>query len=178
MEVVNVTTQAALAEELGVERKSISRWSRKKGCPGKGENGYNVRRWKQWIADEGLGRKSRRGKQRLEEEKLELGNEKLRIAVAKERGELLGIDEVCQVLSDMMSGFVLTLRQSVPTMAEEAVGVTPGEAVKRIRHRLDEAMAELALGEWAKKKAFWSTVYARLLDLQATHDLGRGPRRM
>lgn len=173
-----VPTQEALAAQLGVNRKSIERWLKKEGCPGSTEHGYDVKAWDAWCTANRLGRKTKAASKlaNLEEQKLILENEKRALINAKLRGESMHVDEVCQVLGEMMSGFVLQLRQGVHTMADESVGVPAGEAAKRIRHRLDETMRSLSLGEWAKKKIFWSTVYARLFDLLATYDLGPGPK--
>ena len=174
-----VPTQEALAAHLGVNRKSVERWLRKPDCPGKSEHGYDCKAWELFCEKNRLGgTKKARGKGivALEEEKLRLGNEKQELLNARLRGEAMGIDEVCATLGDMMAGFVLTLRQTIPGIVEEVAGLPLAEANKRMRRRLDEALSTLALGEWAQKKTFWSKVYARLLDLQAMHGLGRGPR--
>lgn len=177
-EAVFVKTQEELAAHLDVERKSIQRWSKRKGCPGKTDRGYDVAAWRRWKDDNRLGRSKSKGLQKLKEEEAALKNEKLRLQNEKARGQMAHVDEVNKVLGEMMSGFVLSLRQAVPSMAEEAVGVSAGEAMKRIRHRIDESLEDLALGDWAQKKTFWSNVYARLRVLQETHGLGRGRRSM
>lgn len=174
-----VPTQEALAGQLGVNRKSIERWLKRKGCPGKTENGFDVKAWDAWVSDNKLGRRqASKGRASLEEEKIRLHNERQSLVNAKLRGEAIGIDECCQVLADMMAGFVLSLNQAVPGMAEETVGLPLAEASKRLKRRVNECLGELALGQWAQKKTFWSSVYAKLRDLQATHGLGRGAKSM
>ncbi len=174
-----VPTQEALAGHLGANRKTVERWLKKPGCPGKSEHGYDVAAWDAWCRKNKLGKKKASGgKVDLENEKIRLHNERAEIINAKLRGEAMGIDEVCQTLGDMMAGFVLGLRQAVPMMSEEVVGVPLAEVHKRLRRRVDETLGELALGKWAQKKTFWSIVYARLQDQLETHGLGRGAKSM
>jgi len=177
-EVVFVGTQEALAAHLGVERKSIQRWQSKKDCPGRVKEGFNVREWKAFIERNKLGRKPTRAKGDLDNEKLALQNERLRLINAKIRGELCSIDEVVKVLCEMVSGFKLTLTQSEYTVAEESVGVEVGEAVKRVKRRHKEVLENLSLGAWAQKKTFWSKVYAALYDPLKTPGLGHGQSNM
>jgi hypothetical protein len=175
-EEVFVKNQVDLAAHLDVERKSIGRWMKKPGCPGKEKGkGFSVTKWRAWKDKHRLGRSQGNKLANLKEEGEALKNEKQRLLNQRLRGESLDVDEVCKVVCDMLSGFVLQFRQTLPTMADEASGVDPGEALKRLRLRTDEVLEELSLGEWAKKKMFWSTVYARLQSHRATLDLGHGP---
>ncbi len=177
-EVVYLGTQEALASHLGVDRKSIQRWQKHKDCPGRTERGFDVKAWQAFIERNKLGRKPNKSKGDLDNEKIALQNERMRIVNAKLRGELCSVDEVKKVLSELISGFTLTLRQSEYTMAEEVAGVEVGEGVKRIRRRHHEALETLALGQWAEKKTFWSKVSAALYGHPATPDLGLGQSSM
>ena len=105
---------------------------------------------------------------------MRLRNEKLDIENMLRRGELISVDEVNKVLSEMMGAFVQKIRAAKHTLAPAVVGVSLAEATKRIGRETDEALTELALGDWAKKKPFWSSVYAHLQDLHRTHSLGHG----
>lgn len=171
-----VGTQEALASHLGFDRKTVQRWMKLEGCPARGKDGYDVGMWRAWTEAKNLGKKKSRSKAELDAEKVALQNERQRLLNAKLRGEMTTQDEVIRVLGDMLSGFVLTLTQSKTTIAEEASGVSVGEATKRIDHRHKEVLATLALGEWAKKKPFWSRVYAELSSLRKIHVLGLGPK--
>ena len=173
---VYLGTQEALAAHLGVERKSIQRWHKRKDCPGRVKEGFSIRDWEQFVERNKLGRKPGHSKVDLDNEKVALGNERMRLVNAKLRGEVEHRDEVVKVLGEMMAGFVLGLGQMKHTIAEECVGLPLGEAVKRIDRRHKECLATLALGDWAQKKTFWSSVYAGLSDLHRIHDLGRGAR--
>lgn len=172
--------QSELAEQLDCDRKSIQRWLKEGDpeCPGKTADGrYNVTLWKLWVTKVGkrTGTIAKgKGKIELELENMRLRNEKLDIENMLRRGELMHSDEVCKVLADMMGAFVQKVRGIKHTLAPSVVGVSMPEATKRIAREVDEALTELALGSWAQKKTFWSIVYARLHDLQATHNLGSG----
>ena len=175
--------QVELAEHLGCDRKSIQRWMKAGDaeCPGHTSDGrYNVTLWKLWTEKKGKKSSGRLGKDKgsLELENFRLRNEKLEIENMLRRGELMHSDEVCKVLTEMVGAYVTKTRSAKHTLAPAVVGVSLAEATKRIGRELDEALTELALGAWAKKKPFWSSVYATLLALQATHGLGGGPSAM
>lgn len=49
-----VDNQVALAEVLGVDRKTIQRWIKEEGCPGAQSGGrYSVMEWREWIRKTG-----------------------------------------------------------------------------------------------------------------------------
>ena len=172
--------QTELAAELGCDRKTIQRWlkSNDPDCPGHTSDGrYNVSLWKIWV--ETKGKKVRaavkgRDKGALEMENMRLRNEKLEIENLLRRGELLHVDEVSTILTEMVGAFVRKVRGMKHTLPNSVVGVSVPEATKRVDREAVEALSELALGDWAKKKPFWSSVYVLLQDLQRTHSLGSG----
>jgi hypothetical protein len=172
--------QTELATELGCDRKTIQRWMKagEPDCPGHTSDGrYNVTLWKIWV--ETKGKKVRaapktRDKGAMEIENMRLRNEKLEIENMLKRGELLHLDEVSAVLTEMVGAFVRKVRGMKHTLPNAVVGVSVPEATKRVDREAVEALSELALGDWAKKKPFWSSVYAHLQDLQRTHSLGAG----
>lgn len=175
---VFVGTQEALASQLGVERKTIARWQKMTDCPGRGKNGYSLPDWKGFVERNNLGRRKTKSKTDLDNEKIALGNERMRLVNAKLRGEVLGQDEVIKTMSDVIQGFALQLTQMKHTLAEEVIGLPQGEVVKRIERRIKEVLGEIALGSWAEKKTFWSKVSAALSDLHRTLGHGRGVRTM
>ena len=172
--------QTELAQHLECERKSIQRWlkSGDPECPGRTPDGrYNITLWKLWISKAGKQvRSTTRGKDKgdLEIENMGLRNEKLKIENMLRQGELMHVDEVCKVLTDMLGAAVLRAKQVKHTLAGAVIGVSLPEATKRIDREVHEVLSELSLGDWAKKKAFWSSVYAHLQDLQAKISLGDG----
>ena len=175
--------QVELAAALGCDRKSIQRWLKDGDaeCPGKTSDGrYNVTLWRLWSEKKGKKPAHRLGKDKgaLEIENMALRNEKLEIENAVRRGELIHIDDCCQVLTEMMGAFVMRMRGIKHSLGPQVIGVPVAEATKRIGREIDEGLAELSLGTWAKKKAFWGIVYAKLFDLHRKYSLGDGPSGM
>jgi hypothetical protein len=174
---VFVKTQTDLGKALNATRKSVGRWMKEDDNPGKVKgSGYNVTLWKMWVAKKGKEPRALipQTKQDLDVEHRRLQNEKLSIEIAKTRGELASWDEVCHVLTDMMSGFVTNARQMKHSISADVVGVDVGEASKRIGRAVDDCLNDLCLGDWAKKKMFWSRIYVHLHDLHKRFDLGDG----
>ena len=171
--------QVDLAAAIGCDRKSIQRWLKESDpeCPGKTSDGrYNVTLWRLWTEKKGKKHANRLGKDKgaLELENINLRNEKLEIENALKRGELIHIDDCCKVLTEMMGAFVSRMRGMKHSLGPEVIGTTLPEATKRIGREVDEGLRELALGEWAKKKPFWGSVFATLLDLHKKYNLGSG----
>ena len=172
--------QSELADAIGCNRKSIQRWLKEAhpDCPGQTSDGrYNITLWK--LFAESTGKKVRaigKGKDKgaLEIENMRLRNEKLDIENMLRRGELMHVDEVNATLTELVSACVSRIRAMKNTLAPACVGVSIPEATKRIDIETDEALNELALGDWAKKKPFWSSVYAHLQDLLRKNNLGDG----
>jgi hypothetical protein len=172
--------QSELAEAIGCDRKSIQRWLKAgdPDCPGHTSDGrYNVTLWKLWVESKGkkvraVGKSKDKGT--LEIENMRLRNEKLDIENMLRRGELMHVDEVNATLTELVSACVSRIRSMKNTLAPAVVGVSIPEATKRIDVETDEALNELALGDWAKKKPFWSSVYAHLQDLLRKNNLGDG----
>lgn len=170
--------QVELAEALNCDRKTIARLLKLDGNPGRKADGrYDVTAWKMWCIDTGHLRRQIGGggdKTDLEVQSLLLKNERLEMENAIRRGELCHVDEVNSVLGEMLRAFSAELRQRRHSLAPKVVGVTIGEASKRIGVTDREALTQLSLGEWAKKKPFWSKVYAALSDLHRSCSLGDG----
>ena len=174
---VYAKNQTELGKGLNATRKSVGRWMREKGNPGKVKGkGYNLTLWKMWIEQQGKAPRAvvPQTKSELDAERVRLQNEKLSIEIAKTRGELATWDEVNNTLTQMMSKFVTNMRAMKHQIAADVVGVDVGEASKRIGRSVDENLTELSLGEWAEKKTFWSRVYAHQQDLLERFDLGNG----
>lgn len=182
-EPVMVNDQAGLAKALGVSRKSVSRWLKREGCPGAASNGqYNVTKWKLWMDQNDLGRRGRATggdddmdpRQAEELKGIRLKNEKAELENQIRRGELVHYDEVNEVLTELLGTFARDLRGQKHTIGQQCSQVTAGEATKRAGVIIEEALTQIALGDWAKKKAFWSKVYAHLSDLHERYNLGLG----
>ena len=182
LEPVWAKSQVELAKMLGCSRKQIARYLKIDGDdapPAPAADGrYNVTAWKMWAAEHGKLRGQTEpidSRHAMENRQIELRNEKLEIENAVRRGELLHIDDVCRVLIEMVSGMVDTARAMKHSLAPRVVGLTVPEATKRIGQEVDQnVLTKLSLGEWAKKKVFWSKVSAQLSDLHRKFSLGDG----
>lgn len=181
MQPVWASSQAQLATMLGCSRRQVQRFLKIEGeeaAPAPTSDGrYNVTLWKIWASEHGHLRKQlsqAADRQMLEDRQVALRNEKLEIENAVRRGELMDVDEVCRTITEMVSGTVDTARTMKHALAPRVVGLTVPEATKRIGQEMDHALTKLSLGEWAKKKPFWSKVSAHLSDLHKRFNLGDG----
>lgn len=175
-----VSNQVALAGALGCSRKTIERFLKLEGHDAPPEatsdGRYNVTAWKLWAQEHGRLQKQVVGndKQSLELAGMRLANERKEIENAVRRGELMHVDEVCKVLTEVFGSFVSGARGMKHTLAPMVIGVTTAEATKRIGAEVDSTLTRLSLGEWAKKKMFWSKPYAHLFALHKRFSLGDG----
>lgn len=175
-----VPNQVALAKSLGCSRKTVERFLKLEGKdapPDPSSDGrYNVTAWKLWAQEHGRLQKQVIGndKQSLELAGMRLANERKEIENAVRRGELMHVDEVCKVLTEMTGSFVAGARGMKHVLAPMVVGVSTAEATKRIGTEVDSTLTRLSLGEWAKKKMFWSKPYAHLFALHKRFSLGDG----
>lgn len=158
-----VSTKIRLAEELDCDRKTLTRYEKMEGCPGATKEGhYNVHEWRAWVASNDKLRKARKPKTKEAEELrgMRLQNERREIENARLRGESIGLDEAIRVMTEMTGAFAKSLDASKHTLAPQVAGESVPEATKRLDRGHKTVLKELALGEWAKKKLFWSRVYA------------------
>lgn len=175
---VFVETVKELAEKLGCDRKTVQRYMKQEGNPGSTEDGkFDVQKWQAWVEANGKQiTKRHKGDSKADEElrKLKLQNERLRIENDVRLGNLISVDEVCKLLTEMTGGFSQEIRGIKHTLAPQVVGVSVGEASKRIGRECEVSLSKLALGDWAKKKPFWARVSAHLSDLHKKFSLGDG----
>lgn len=176
----HVTSQQELADFLNCSRSTISRLLRKDGCPKKTADGkYPMAPWKEFyeinkenysVDDEELAGE-RRAKRELADVKLQ----RELFELQREMGDYMHVDEVIKIVSQAWSGAVQHLKDAEHLVAPLVAGLDVPEARKLIRQTNIEALHRFSLGDWAKKKAFWSKVYAQLRDLRETCSLGSGP---
>jgi len=156
-----VATKVRLAEELECDRKTLQRYEKMEGCPGADENGnYNVHAWRSWVASNDKLRAARKPRTKEAEEvrALRLQNEKREIENARLRFESVSLDEAIRVLSELTSAFAKALEASKHTLAPQVAGECVAEVTRRLDRGHKMVLGELVLGEWAKKKPFWSKV--------------------
>jgi hypothetical protein len=182
LEPVWAKNMVELASLLGCSRKQISRYLKLEGedaAPVPAADGrYNVTLWKLWAQEHGYLRKklsTAADRQMLEDRTIQLRNERLEIENAVRRGELTGVDDVNRVLTEVFSGAKDSAMASTHGTAPRVAGLPVAEITKRMRLDLNEYFfGKLSLGEWAKKKVFWSKVSAHLSDLHKRFNLGGG----
>ena len=178
---VFASNQQELAEMLGFKSaRTVQRFLKIDGCPGATSNRrYNVREWQTWVNDTGrapvagpdLG--DERGK--LDLEYARLRNEDRKFENEEKRGKYLPLEEVLQVIGDMVAGFIGAGNTAHHEWSTALAGLETPEIARRLKGFLREMNERLSLGEWAKKKAGWSIVYAKLRDLQNSLNHGDGP---
>lgn len=172
-------SEKELAEFFNCSRSTISRLKRRPNCPKTTADGkYPLAEWKEFFEresgefsiDDGELAFERKAKRQLAEVRLERERFELEI----EQGKFISIDEACAVIAQAFAGTVQAFRDSEHTVAPLVAGLDVPEARSVIRSANIDALQRFSLGDWAKKKPFWRTVYAQLRDLQATSSLGSG----
>jgi hypothetical protein len=183
-----VENQTELARAIGLKdspntRKTIQRWLKQDGNPGHTPDGrYHVPSWKAFAEQHGRKRAtSGKDKHAIEVEGILIKNERNRIELEQTKGNLLDIETVCSVLTQMANAAALRLNGSRHTLGPQVVGCTVPEATKRIGVEHHQVLLDLSVvPDWAKKKAhpeglFWRNVSARLSALLQIADPGNGP---
>lgn len=172
-------TREELADLIGgYDAKTISRWLKIAGNPGRtADNRYDVDTWDAWVNATGRrhGRKEKLTKLDYDTRIAALKQEQLQRELARERGETCTLDEACTVMTALFSAFVNRLRDLRHDVVPALVGETVPEATKRLGNSHDALLSHLSLGEWAKKKLFWSNASARLCALQRKSLPSTGP---
>ena len=177
-----VPNEHALARAIGYsDRSTIQKMREHPEAPKKSKRGYYVPAWKKF--DEQVWRPSRQKNAKIEDatemakarlRKVELDNEARELKLKKERGELVSLDEVNTVITEAFVGMVHELNRQANEAAPDLAGLDTLEAMELLKEKNRAVLENFALGEWAKKKAFWDRVYAKFQDLQATYNLGSG----
>ncbi len=184
-----VDNQTELARAIGLKetpntRKTIQRWLKQDGNPGHTPDGrYHVPSWKAFAEKHGRKRITTPAgdKHAAEIEGILIKNERNRIDLEQTKGNLLDVETVCSVLTQMANAAALRLNGSRHTLGPQVVGCTVPEATKRIGVEHHQVLLDLSvIPDWAKKKAhpeglFWRNVSARLSVLLPIAGLGNGP---
>lgn len=167
-EVIFVRNQSELAEKLGVDRRTISRYLKVKDNPGRAADGrYNVAAWQVWHGKQPNTR-VRKGPDResLDIRERQLRIDRMEMEMAEALGKLNSEEETCNVLSNVFGALVQRFVSLQHELAPALVGVSVAEATKRLKQSFTDVFTEMSLGGWAKKKAFWRNVSLHLSSLQ------------
>lgn len=148
-------------------------------APKKREDGkYLVSEWKKfdkgWRETRLKNAKPTIENQALRDRKIQIAIEREELKLLQERGELISIEEVAMVLGDLFSGVMQTHTKQENDISPQVAGLDTREARKLIRKSNREAWEEFSLGEWAKKKMFWSKLSAILQDHHQMNRSGLG----
>lgn len=145
--------QVELAEIMQVDRKTVQRWLKVKGCPAARPDGrYSVLEWKTWA--ESTGRKvadsddfeSERG--RLEVRRLRTICERLDLELETTKGNYTHNDEIKRRVYRMVGSSRKILGAIPAQAAPQVVGMTIPEAEAFLKEQIDDAMRRLHEDEW------------------------------
>ena len=147
-------TQVELADSLSVERKTIQRWLKVKGCPQARSDGrYNVPEFREWA--EKTGRRTATDESddseeraRLEVRRLRTICERLDLELEIQKGSYTQNDEVARQVYRMVATARKVLGAMPSSLAPQVVGMTIPEAEKRIREQVDAVITQLHEKKW------------------------------
>jgi hypothetical protein len=165
-----VKTQIELAESLGVDRRSVTRYLAEVGNPGRAADGrYDLKAWRDWVRAKGTVRPAGPSeKERLELEILRSENETKKLKLAEARGEMVSLEEAMLVLGGMFAELRPRLQQLKHDLVPKLVGLPVEDAMEKMQGALNQVLGEVAVPGEAKKKVFWRTIAERFLHLQAS----------
>lgn len=133
-----------LADLLGVDRRTISRWRKIEGNPGVQPDGrYHVPSWREFKLnrqgdDEGLSQTQLKARQIL------LQNQKLEIQIAILKREFMPVAEVEKIGGELGQAIRKVVSQ-IHLCAPTVVGVSVAEAEARLKEIEDEILQQLHL---------------------------------
>lgn len=169
------STQNALAKALGVSVSHVKLFLKNPDGPGMtSDSVYDIEAWRKFFDDQGRAGGdespedlflSKKDKEELEVAKLEEQVRKLKIENEESEGRMISADEAIRVFTEMTRSFKEALMSMKDRLSSDLSGLPTPEVAKRIKEASRDVLRQLALGEWAKKKAFWSKVYATQSDL-------------
>lgn len=150
-----VQNQVELAGALGVERKTVQRWLKEEGNPGKKADGrYDVGEWKKWARDTGRkvfeesGGVADAKRNELEVRRLMVICERLEFEFKTAQGEYLHKDEVAAQVTRMCAAIRRALLGMPGSLAPLVSGLGIAEAKAELRRAVGEVLERLNSGEW------------------------------
>lgn len=145
-----VSSAVALAERLGVDRRTLNRWSKEPGFPKRSSEGFDVDAVREWVAANGL-KTSRAGE--LNEEKKRAEIEKIRLEIDIKRGLYIPKEEVVRDLGRYVFTLKTLLQTAATTLAPQIVGLTVPEALELLRKEHHEILRTLSESPWLEPSA-------------------------
>lgn len=138
--------QVELAEILKVDRRTVQRWLKKPGCPGKSSNGrYKIPDWKQFAKLQGHDTGDSDGDGvTAKDQNIRLQNEKLLFQLKVLKKEYVSSAEVEQ-WGASLGGEIRKTVVSIHKIASSLAGLTPAEIEIRLKELEDEILMKLHL---------------------------------
>ena len=143
--------QSALADILGITRKTVQRWIKEPDFPKQNEDGsWNIEPVKIWAHKRGkkLGSDALPNKTSAQVEQIMLQNRKLEIQIGVLQGNYYDKDEIAKQVSRMVNNLRRVLYGLPATLAPQTVGATIAEAEQLLKDGIDEAFRELHESDW------------------------------
>jgi hypothetical protein len=175
-----------LSAALQVSTRQVSNAASKfpAECPGKTEDGYEIEPWRKFFydvkaKDQDAYAEAKLEKLNLENYRTEQQAEIFRIKRELEEGKVMHRGDVIDVVcGEMLPGMISVLQTAKWEIANKAYGLPREELAEVVETKIQEALAELARGNWVQKKnAFWGPLYAKLLPHLPAFHSGNGPKK-
>lgn len=147
------TTWEALALELGVTRVSLRKWAKLEGAP----KTRDADEWAGFIEAQGLGNAGPKslGSAELKDENIRLRNERLQVALARDKKQVIPIDEINSLHLHMATRLRSLLYQFMETeMPPKLDGLAAAQMRPILRETADTLCTTLGemVADWEKAK--------------------------
>ena len=144
--------QVELAEALNVDRKTIQRWLKIDGNPGRSSNGkYELLAWRAYAASRGHDIPDDLDQTQLRAENLLLLNERLKIAIAREREEVIPTVMAQQIFGGLVMSAKARSFSAITRLATLArIAPDMTAATEEIRKEITSIWKALEDSKWFK----------------------------
>jgi hypothetical protein len=134
-----------LAELLGVDRKSLQRWSKESGFPDRTRDGYEIELVRSWVE---LNQKKGAARKELLDEERREKIETLKVKRHVMMGAYTAKDEVTQEVARMVETFKRALKSRATQLAPRLIGMTVAAAKVEIEKSDADCLAKIANDPW------------------------------
>ena len=176
------STTAALAAQLGTTKRTITTWLKRPDSPGRtATGGFNVARWKAWLASTGLGTRTtaaesnprllelKREKLVMQCELIGLQSESIALKNALARGDSVKLDDARRILGNAWMAMITRLRSTKHRISQQVCGLDSGAAEKILSEDIKETMRQVQLPEGYGRDPFWSKIREVIAKTHAAH---------
>jgi len=153
--VVYAKNKTELADQLGIDRRTINRWVKVEGSPSARSNGsWSVLEWRDWA--ERTGRKlalddddTDTERERLELRRLRTICEKIEFDFQISKGYYTANEDVEIMVRRMVGASRKILAQVPSSLAPQLAGLPIAEIEQRLKNAIEDALKHLHTGEWS-----------------------------